>query len=359
MSTFYGVIGNENAIWGSTQKELPDSGYETPTDSYVIGADIENSPISITKSEDENLMSQQFMDTPMVVDNCNMSRLMYSGDSSNIFQDCHQTFMQSLPSEGIRSASCSGYSTPNYVKSQSPARTPERVKKNRSENHQTVPTHNNTFNSPFPNVGNGQNNSEKIEWRRKDYQKLERNKRYLSLITSLLGANPLIHFRNIQSFDEKTLEMEKDKLLNHVNQLLANCPEKEELSKTISAFLKSEKNSIFTSNSEPVFILDKPVKIDVLRQLKKSNCRCDNCKNDNIENNDLFCNVYCQVKTITIEQKMKYSDLYNLLNENGFIKSIIPKYTHKSDRKEKHPFFPTQGENLHFNGFSDLSIYFV
>ena len=66
-----------------------------------------------------------------------------------------------------------------------------------------------------------------------------------------------------------------------------------------------------------------------------------------------------EIKTITIEKYMKYSQLYNLLSENGFIKTMNLTYTHKSERKKPHPFFATQCTNLHFCGFTDLTIYFV
>jgi hypothetical protein len=247
------------------------------------------------------------------------------------------------------SSTTSPNTSPDTSPDNSPFTTPERNKKNHSYQHGSPPTFNNRWKRENSLV------------KRRDYAKEERNKRFVSFICDKFNSpESKIHFHDFQNFDEQTQKMPTDKLLNHINQLLSNDREKDKLSKDIGDFLKKE--CIFTSEPElePVFSQNTATKINVLRHIKKSECRCCSCTCvSNIIDTDIYCTSYCQIKTITIEKYMKYSQLYNLLSENGFIKTMNLTYTHKSERKKPHPFFATQCTNLHFCGFTDLTIYFV
>ena len=192
--------------------------------------------------------------------------------------------------------------------------------------------------------------------RKKDPAKEKRNKEFKDFINNKIQDNSTdkFSFSDFGDFDKQAEDMQPDKLLNHINQLMANEPEKEQLSENIGKFLKENWN--FNSDSEPVFLQSNVTKINVFRHIKKINCTCCNTDDDST---DIYCTNYCQIKTITIEKEMKYSQLFNLLSEYKFIKKYVPIYEHKSDKKEKHCFFPTMGNNLHLTGINILTICFV
>ena len=200
----------------------------------------------------------------------------------------------------------------------------------------------------------------------KNPEKEERNKEVLKKVKILLSKNNgLFPYEALKELHPTLRDMPNNKLINFINQLISNGNTDDiivdgsyiingmsikKISSDIEDFLKQY--AIYTHTTEPTYTSTQVVKISVFRAVKRINCRC--CFTD-----DFFCNQLCQIKTITINKQMKYSELYDMLINNGFIKNLCPKYTHKSDRKEEHPHFPTHGGNLHFNGFSELSVYFV
>lgn len=240
--------------------------------------------------------------------------------------------------------------------------TPPRVRESTPSTSTDTSPDNTPFTTPERKKRSQRNLTQNSRWtdpsppcRKKDPAKEERNIRFKNFINKKIQDNSTdkFSFSDFQDFDPQTKSMPTDKLLNHINQLMANETEKELLSENIGEFLKENWN--FTSDSEPVFLQSNVTKINVFRHIKKINCRC--CNTNDIT--DIYCTKYCQIKTITIEKEMKYSQLFNLLSEYGFIKKYVPSYEHKSERKEKHTFFPTMGNNLHLTGINDLTIYFV
>lgn len=240
--------------------------------------------------------------------------------------------------------------------------TPPRVRESSPSTSTDTSPDNTPFTTPERKKRSQRNLTQNSRWtdpsppcRKKDPAKEKRNKEFKDFINKKIQDNSTdkFSFSDFGDFDKQAEHMQPDKLLNHINQLMANEPEKEKLSENIGEFLKENWN--FTSDSEPVFLQSNVTKINVFRHIKKINCRC--CNTNDIT--DIYCTNYCQIKTITIEKEMKYSQLFNLLSEYGFIKKYVPSYEHKSERKEKHPFFPTTGNNLHLTGITGLTIYFV
>jgi len=223
-----------------------------------------------------------------------------------------------------------------------------------------------TKNTPTGNWRNTNNSFVPNSLYSKNPEKEERNKEVLKKIKVLLSKNNgLFPYDSLKELHPTLSDMPNNKLINFINQLISNGNTDDiivdgsyvingisikKISSDIEDFLKQ--NAIYSHATEPIYTSGQIIKISVFRAVKRINCRC--CFTD-----DFFCNKLCQIKTITINKQMKYSELYDMLINNGFIKNLCPKYTHKSDRKEEHPYFPTHGGNLHFNGFSDLSVYFV